>query len=142
MSAVKCQMNGCDGDLDLENTFPLQTGRHSYTRCCACLECGRVHSYGGGLMFSRQGHTLFVLEGELKLVLEEKNFQSGERFRLERYLYVSMLTPVDDVPEIVKLEADVELVFEKMEGDAFRFHNAEGTVYLLHRGDINFIAAI
>ena len=62
-----CQVPDCKGVLDT-NTFPVKTGCSSSSPCRACSECGRVHSYDGGLMSNRRGSAVYLREGKLELV--------------------------------------------------------------------------
>jgi len=94
----------------------------------------------GCLMFSRQGPAIYFRGGCLEHVLESREFLLGQAYTTGAYLYVTLDEgPDQDVPEMVEIKPGVSLTFDGMLEAMFRFHDEDGTKYLLHRGDVNFI---
>ncbi len=133
-------MPNCGGTLG-DKTFPLQTGCYSTSPCRACSVCGRVHSYGGGLMFNRPGAALYLRDNKFELVMEPVGFNQGETYVSPGYLYVCLDGKEEDgIPEMTDLGPETPLIFDGLnENQMFRFHDECGIKYLLHRGDVNFI---
>ena len=129
---MKCQMSGCDGELGVQ-TFPMQTGCHSYTPSCACVKCGRIHSESGHLMFSRAGGAPYLVDGKVELILEPVELEVGKTYLTQAWMWVG----IGDQEDV--LEAGARLVFDRIEDESFCFHDADEVQYRLHRGDVNFI---
>lgn len=139
--SLVCQMEGCGGLLDKENTLFLQTGCHSTSPCVVCGTCGRVHSYDGYLMYNRPGAALYFRDDRLEYILEPISFDLGKRYLPQGYLFVCLEGKEEDgVPEMVDLGPRTPIIFDGIDDDQmFRFHDESGVKYLLHRGDVNFI---
>lgn len=62
---MECQEKGCDGEVDLNNTVPLQTGcggcrGASFSSVNPCKKCGRLHFCDGSLVFGRDDKKVFL----------------------------------------------------------------------------------
>lgn len=94
-------------------------------------------------MFMRQGHALFLREDGIEHVLEPKEFQLGDQYRTQGWLFVCPADQpeVDGLPNLVDLPAGELITFEGMVGEAYQFRSSAGSAYILYRGDVNFITA-
>jgi hypothetical protein len=91
-------------------------------------------------MFGRAGHSPFLRDGEIELVLEPVDLASGKQYRTTSQLFIETGEDCkyDNLPK-GKL-----LIFEHMDEETFCFTSSEevGVGYRLHRGDVNFIEPI
>lgn len=135
-----CKMPGCGGELG-DRLIPLQTGCTSSSPCRACSLCGRVHSYEGFLMFNRPGAAVYQKDEGLVLVMEPKSFEKDKAYSTKGYLNVCLESGQNDCQftDMVELEPETSLIFDGMDEEVFRFHREDGTIYRLHRGDVNLV---
>lgn len=65
---IKCKEKDCEGTLDKDNPFRLQTGCRSSMICFPCSKCGRIHNCNGDTMSNRSGGRVYLKDGELKII--------------------------------------------------------------------------
>ena len=121
---MKCKILGCSGELGKER-FPMQTGCSSSSPCCACIKCGRVHSDDGYLMHGRAGHSPFLRDGTIDMVLEDIELTPGATYKTTNWMWVEIGDDQDG------LDGGAELIFDEMDEETYCFHDRGGTKYRL-----------
>src|SRR4030065_1249705 len=63
---MRCTQTGCDGEITMHTSVPLQVGCMEYRSAYPCSKCGRLHWPGGHEVFNRGGSLVFLVDDHVE----------------------------------------------------------------------------
>lgn len=61
----KCKEEGCDGNVQKEDSHARQIGCNNYDIAYRCDQCGRLHWANGNPVINRREEKVFIVDGKL-----------------------------------------------------------------------------